>query len=188
VRAVLSLMCGFAIAVCLWWLYFDVVAKVGERVLQRSSGVDRARLARDSYTYVHFLFVVGIVFVALGLVVLIQDDGHLDAGRYALYGGIVCYFTAHFLFRRRNVGGLNGPRAVATVVLLAAIPAVGGLSPLGQIAVPAVLLTALVVVEVWSFRDAREAVRHGHDLEQAVEAFGGTLDDTGLTEYDSAER
>ena len=38
-------------------------------------GSSAPRLARDSYTYVHFLFVVGIVFVAFGLVVLIDDDG-----------------------------------------------------------------------------------------------------------------
>ena len=108
-RDALALVCGLAIAVCLWWLYFDVVATVGEEVLVRSSGVERARLARDSYTYAHFPLVAGIVFVAFGLVVLIGDHGHVDAGRYALYGGIVCYLAGHFLFRLRNVGGVNAP-------------------------------------------------------------------------------
>ena len=32
-RDALALVCGLAIAVCLWWLYFDVVATVGEEVL-----------------------------------------------------------------------------------------------------------------------------------------------------------
>ena len=160
-RDALALVCGLAIAVCLWWLYFDVVAKVGEDVLRRSSGVARARLARDSYTYVHFLFVAGIVFVALGLVLLIGDEGHIDAGRYALYGGIVCYLVGHVLFRLRNVGGVNVPRAVAGLILLAGIPGFAGFSTLGQVAVPAVVLTAVVIVEVRMFRDARDAVRHG---------------------------
>ena len=71
----LALVCGLTIAVCLWWLYFDVVAKVAEDVLRQSSGIERVRLARDSYTYIHFLFVAGIVFAALGLVVLIDDHG-----------------------------------------------------------------------------------------------------------------
>ena len=145
---------------CLWWLYFDVVAKVAEAVLRDSSGTERVRLARDSYTYIHFLFVAGIVFVAFGLVVLIGDHGHADAGRYALYGGVVCYLAGHVLFRLRNVGGVNPARAVAALVLLAGIPTLGGLSTLGQVAVPAIVLTAVVVVEVSAFREQRDAVRH----------------------------
>jgi low temperature requirement protein LtrA len=160
-RDALALLCGLTIAVCLWWLYFDVVAKVAENVLRQSSGIDRARLARDSYTYVHFLFVAGIVFVALGLVLLITDDGHVDAGRYALYGGTVCYLVGHFLFRLRNVGGINIPRAVAAIILLAGIPTLGELSTLGQLAVPALVLAAVVIVEVRAFREPRDAIRHG---------------------------
>jgi low temperature requirement protein LtrA len=166
-RDALALVCGLTIAVCLWWLYFDVVAKVAEEVLRRSSGIERARLARDSYTYVHFLLVAGIVFVAFGLVVLISDHGHVDAGRYALYGGIVCYLAGHYLFRLRNVGGINVPRTVAAIVLLAGIPTLGGLSSLGQVAVPAVVLTALVGFEVRAFREPRDAIRHGRAPESA---------------------
>ena len=159
-RDAAALLCGLAIAVCLWWLYFDVVARVAEDVLRRSSGIERARLARDSYTYIHFLFVAGIVFVAFGLVVLIGDHGHVDAGRYALYGGIVCYLVGHLLFRLRNVGGINVARTVAALVLLAGIPTLGGLSTLGQVAVPAVVLSAVVVFEVRAFREPRDAIRH----------------------------
>ena len=159
-RDAAALLCGLAIAVCLWWLYFDVVARVAEDVLRQSSGVDRARLARDSYTYIHFLFVAGIVFVAFGLVVLIGEHGHVDAGRYALYGGIVCYLVGHLLFRLRNVGGINVARTVAGLVLLAGIPTLGGLSTLGQVAVPAVVLSAVVVFEVRAFREPRDAIRH----------------------------
>ena len=159
-RDAAALLCGLAIAVCLWWLYFDVVAHVAEDVLRRSSGIERARLARDSYTYIHFLFVAGIVFVAFGLVVLIGDHGHVDAGRYALYGGIVCYLVGHLLFRLRNVGGINIARTVAALVLLAGIPTLGGLSTIGQVAVPAVVLSAVVVFEVRAFREPRDAIRH----------------------------
>ena len=163
VRDAVALVCGLAIAVCLWWLYFDVVAKVAEDVLRRSSGIERARLARDSYTYVHFLFVSGIVFAALGVVILIDDHGHVDAGRYALYGGIVCYLGGHVLFRLRNVGGINVPRVVAALILLAAIPTLGGLSSLGQVAVPALVLCALVGFEVRAYREPRDAIRHRRD-------------------------
>jgi low temperature requirement protein LtrA len=171
-RDALALVCGLAIAVCLWWLYFDVVAKVAEDVLRRSSGIERVRLARDSYTYVHFLFVAGIVFAALGLVVLIGDHGHVDAGRYALYGGINCYLVGHYLFRLRNVGGINIARAVAGLILLAGIPTLSGLSTLGQIAVPAIVLCALVVFEVRAFREPREAIRHRPNESAAATVSG----------------
>ncbi len=173
-REAVALLCGLAIAVCLWWLYFDVVAKVAEEVLHRASGIERARLARDSYTYVHFLFVVGIVFGAFGMVVLIHDEDHIDAGRYALYGGIVCYLVGHVLFRLRNVGGVNAPRAVAGLVLLAGIPTLGVLSPLAQIAVPAVVLSALVIFEVRAFREPRHAIRHRtHEAAEVTGSDGG---------------
>ena len=178
-RDALALVCGLAIAVCLWWLYFDVVAKVAEDVLRRSSGIERVRLARDSYTYVHFLFVAGIVFVALGLVVLIGDHGHADAGRYALYGGIICYLVGHFLFRLRNVGGINVARAVAGLILLAGIPTLGGLSTLGQIAVPAFVLCALVIFEVRAFREPREAIRHrSNESADATVSGGAAFEDS----------
>lgn len=59
---------GLALTVCrLWWLYFDVVAIVAERVLAGKQGADRVRLGRDSYTYLHFPMVAGVVFLAVGV-------------------------------------------------------------------------------------------------------------------------
>jgi low temperature requirement protein LtrA len=160
-RSALALVCGLAIAVCFWWMYFDVVARVGEQVLHRASGIERVRLARDSYTYVHFLFVSGIVFAAFGLVVLIGDHGHDDAGRYALYGGTICYLVGHFLFRLRNVGGLNIARTIAAFVLIAGIPALASATTLGQVAFVAVVLIAVVAYEVSALSEPRDAIRHG---------------------------
>lgn len=42
---------GLAVAGTLWWSYFEVVAIVAERVLHKVQGVERARLARDSYSF-----------------------------------------------------------------------------------------------------------------------------------------
>lgn len=167
-RTALALIAGLAIAVGLWWLYFDVVALVAEEVLHRSAGVARARLARDSYTYIHLPMVAGIVFTAMGLVLLIGDHGHVDAGRYALYGGVALYLVAHLLFRLRNLGSINVGRAVVAVGLLLALPAVGALPAMAQLAVPAVLLVGLVAFEVRAFRDARTAVRHRRPASEDV--------------------
>lgn len=161
---VVALLCGITVAVCLWWLYFDVVALVGERTLITATGVDRARLARDSYTFIHLPMVAGIVFTAMGLSLLIGREGtageHVDAGRYALYGGVALYLAAHLLFRWRNIGSLNVQRAVVLVALLVAIPLTGGLSALAQLGLPAVVLAALVGYEVTGKKQWREQVRN----------------------------
>lgn len=157
-RLVGALLLGLSVAVSLWWLYFDVVALVGERTLKAASGSARARLARDSYTYAHLPMVAGIVFTAMGLALLVKQE-NVDAGRYALYGGIALYLFAHFVFRLRNLGSVNVQRGLTMVVVLAAIPLSAALPALAQLAIPAVLLAGLVGAEVNLHRDWRAQVR-----------------------------
>jgi low temperature requirement protein LtrA len=64
---VLAALLGLGVSVALWWVYFDVVALVAERVLARLEGEPRSRLARDSFTYLHFPMLAGIVYLALGM-------------------------------------------------------------------------------------------------------------------------
>jgi low temperature requirement protein LtrA len=164
VRLALALLCGFTVAVCFWWLYFDVVALVAERVLRESQGLRRARLARDSFTYIHLLMVAGIVFAAMGLYLLVSQR-HVDAGRYALDGGIALYLAGHTAFRLRNLGSLNRGRTVAMVLAAALIIVTAPFTPLEQLAVPAVLLAGLIGWEVYAFRGWREQIRHGETID-----------------------
>ena len=60
-------MLGIALAAALWWAYFDLAMLTAERRLSAAQGEERARLARDSYTYLHLPMVAGIIFAALGL-------------------------------------------------------------------------------------------------------------------------
>ena len=159
-----ALLSGFTVAVCFWWLYFDVVSIVATRVLRESHGLRRTTLARDSYTYIHLLFVGGIVFAAMGLYLLVGQE-HVDAGRYALDGGIALYLFGHLLFRLRNLGSLNHGRVVATVIALGLIPLTSRFDPLAQLLVPAILLSGLVGWEVWTFRTWRTEIRHSETIE-----------------------
>ena len=58
---------GFAVASCLWWAYFDVVAIVAERRLKETEGNAQLAMARDSYSYLHLPMIAGIILFAVGV-------------------------------------------------------------------------------------------------------------------------
>ena len=160
---------GLTVSLALWWAYFDVVAPVAERVLRSKQGTERVRLARDSYTYLHFPMVAGIIYLALGLkkVALYVSDGAQHSladplpttALWSLYGGVAVYLIAHLAFRLRNVGSINRPRAVVAVFLLLAPLVIGFLPALAALGVLAAALTGLIAFEVVHYAEARARVR-----------------------------
>jgi low temperature requirement protein LtrA len=160
---------GLAASVALWWLYFDVVAPVAERVLRSKEGVERVKLARDSYTYLHFPMVAGVIYLALGLKKVAEyvgDTSHhaltdpLPAtALWAMYAGVAAYLLAHLAFRLRNVGSINRPRALVALVVLVAPLGLGDLPALGALAVLVGVLAALIAFEVVRYAEARATVR-----------------------------
>ena len=163
---------GVAIAVSMWWLYFDVVAHVAEGVLSRTQGEARSRLARDSYTYLHFPIVASIIFLALGLKKVLEyvsdterhdlTDALTGVPLVALYGGVATYLLGHVVFRRRNIGSWNLHRSIVALLLLLLVPVAWQLPALLSLAIVAALLALLVVYEVLRFGEARDRIRH-HD-------------------------
>jgi low temperature requirement protein LtrA len=154
---------GVAVAAALWWLYFDVVALVAERRLSRAAvGREQNEIARDSYSYLHFPMVAGIVLVALGLKKTLAEVGDpLDVvPATALLGGTAVYLLAHVSFRLRNLHTLNKQRLACAVLLLALIPAAVELPALATLAILAGVLTALIGYEALRFAEARDRVRH----------------------------
>ena len=160
---------GMAVSVALWWAYFDVVAPVAERVLRKREGNDRVRLARDSYTYLHFPMVAGVIYLALGLkkvALYVGDESHHalsdplpTTALWALYGGVAVYLLGHLGFRLRNIGSVNRPRAAVALLLLPAPLALGRVPALGALAVLAAVLVGLITFEVVRYADARARVR-----------------------------
>ncbi|MEU9888935.1 low temperature requirement protein A [Sphaerisporangium sp. NPDC051011] len=151
---------GFAIAVCLWWLHFDVTAHAAEQRVRRARGQARVSLAVDAYTYGHFPVIAGILLAALGVEGVIAhaaDSRPLGAFfALALYGGFTLYLAGHLLIERRMHHTLSRPRLLAACALLAAAPAAVVLPPLAGLAGLVAILTALIVVE--TIRYARAAV------------------------------
>ena len=157
---------GVVVVAAMWWLYFDIVAVAAEQRLASLTGQAQARMARDSYTYLHLPMVIGIVLVALGLKKTLLDIGsplQLIVS-LALFGGLALYLLAHIVFRLRNTRTLNVQRLVAAIVLVLLIPAGVSLPALVSLGIVAGILVFLVGFETIRFREARHRIRfHEHD-------------------------
>jgi len=156
---------GTVVAAALWWLYFDVVALVStKRLGETEEGRDRNEMARDSFSYLHFPMVAGIVLVALGMKKTIGDveDPLKLVPTAALLGGTALYLLGHVCFRLRNIHTLSSRRLGLAIVLLAFIPLAYELKlpALGTVVILAASLVALIVSETHMYGEARARVRN----------------------------
>jgi low temperature requirement protein LtrA len=164
---------GITVAAALWWTYFDWVSIVTEQQLRQATGTRQAELARDAYTYLHFLMVAGIVLFAVSMKKTLADfDAHLEPVPVAaLCGGLALYLLAHVLLRLR-ISYLISPsvsflrrfgraRPLAMVALLALWPLAGDVPALAALAVVAVVFVLVIAYEAIRYREARSRIRHG---------------------------
>ncbi len=157
-RLVVGSSLGVAIAAALWWLYFDIVAIVATHRMQQARGEERALLARDSYSYIHFFMIAGIVLLALGVKKTLLDTGEplKLVPAVALCAGPAVYLLGHIAFRLRNVQTLNKQRLVVAIVLLALIPLAHAIDALAALAIVAAILVGLIIYEHVRFHEHRE--------------------------------
>src|SRR4051794_6490630 len=168
---VLGAIVGTAVAAALWWLYFDVVAIVAARRLDAAAvGREQNAMARDSYSYLHFPMVAGIVLVALGMK---KPLGHVEdelklVRAAALLGGAAMSLLAHVAFRYRHIRTLNTRRLGLAVLLCVLVPVAVQIPALATIALLCALLALLIVVETRSYGESRQQLRqqvHGADAQ-----------------------
>jgi low temperature requirement protein LtrA len=171
--AVAAAVLGMIVAAALWWAYFDVVAPVAGRRLARAEGLERNKMARDSYSYLHFPMIAGIVLVAVGMkrTLVHVADPLGDVAAASMLGGASLYLLAHVAFRYRNVHTINRQRLVCAGLLLALLLLDNLLRPpsLATLGVLAALLSGLIGYEALRFAEARERVRHGARRERAAD-------------------
>jgi low temperature requirement protein LtrA len=165
---------GTVVAAAMWWLYFDVVAIVAERRLTNAEvGSEQNGIARDSYSYLHFPMVAGIVLFALGMKkVLVHTGDPLKlVPAVAMLGGVSMYLLAHVAFRMRNVHSLNRPRLVSSVLVLGLIPLATEIPALATLAILGAGAVALVLFETVRYAEKREHIRH--ELEHSTSFSSG---------------
>jgi low temperature requirement protein LtrA len=161
---------GIGVVAALWWVYFDIVALVSARRLVRApEGKVRNELARDSYSYIHFLLVAGIILLALGLKKSLghPTDALDDVPAFALVGGVAVYLLGLVCFRYRHVRSINRHRLGMALLLFALYPVALELSALAMIAVINVVLWSMIVYETRGYGEDRAEVRHGDAAPEA---------------------
>jgi low temperature requirement protein LtrA len=154
---------GIALTAAMWWAYFDVVAIFATRHLEEAPvGRVQNEIARDSYSFLHFPMIAGIVLVALGLKKTIGHvDHHLEiVPAFALLGGLAIYLLAHVAFRYRNVHTLSLRRLLVAIILVAMIPLATEVSAIAALAGVTVIAWALITYEALRYGEARARVRH----------------------------
>jgi low temperature requirement protein LtrA len=167
---VVASVLGLTVAGSVWWAYFDVVSIVAERELRRAQGEERARLARDAYSYLHLPMVAGIVLLALGLKKVLEYVG--EAGLHelsdplsplpvgALYGGVSLFLLTHSAFKFRTWHHVTLRRLVVAVLLAVLIPVGAELPALAALGLLTGVLVAMIASEAMRYSELRERIRH----------------------------
>ena len=163
---------GIGVAAALWWLYFDIVALVAERRLAHAAaGREQNEIARDSFSYLHFPMVAGIVLVALGLKKTLEHVGDPleTVPAVAMLGGAGLYLLAHVAFRWRNVHRFSVQRVVAAAALAAFVPVALEMPALATLGVLTAALSVLIAYETVHFAELRDRLRHQLAREAAAD-------------------
>ena len=144
-----AFLAAFVGSVAMWWIYFNIGAVRGSRLI--ASSADPGRLGRLAYTYLHLPLVAGIIVAAVGdELVLAHPTGHgSPAATAAILGGPALYLAGNLLFKRATAERLPLSHLGGLVLLALLIPLAELASPLA-IATAATLV--LVLVAAWEWR------------------------------------
>jgi low temperature requirement protein LtrA len=163
---------GIALAMTLWRTYFNAIAVGAEHRLRELTGDARTRMARDTFTYLHLPLVCGIVAMAVGLRVMLDDVALEEGGAtvdvpdiamLTLYGGSALYLLSLSVLRWRLLGRPSVPRIVTAAWLVAIGVALAALDvePLTDVAVVTATFVALVTFDSWRYGQRTREIRLG---------------------------
>ncbi len=160
-EVIVAAVLGFAVATSFWLAYFDFFTIRAQQILTDRSGAERAALARDIYTYLHFPMIAGIVLFAFAMKTTLADvHGELATiPALGLCGGPALYLFAFVALRMRVSRTLRGGRLVAGVACALLWPVALEVPALVALVLVAVVWVALHTYEIIWWREARAQTR-----------------------------
>jgi low temperature requirement protein LtrA len=158
---VVAAVLGFAVTTSFWLAYFDFFTIRAEQMLTDRSGAERAALARDVYTYLHFPMVAGIVLFAFAMKTTLADvdDELATIPALGLCGGPALYLFAFVALRVRLSRTLRGGRLIAAIALAALWPVAVRVPALVALMLVTIVWVGLHAYEVIWWREARAQTR-----------------------------
>lgn len=161
---------GLGLTMALWWLYFDTTALHAERALHEARDVERARMGRDGYSFLHLPMIAGIVLLALGMKKVLEyvsDTEHHDlsdplkgAPLAALVLGVVTYLLGQTAFYYRCVRRVKVFRVGLAVLLLPMLVIGAELPAMLSLGILTAAVAATVAWETHVFAADRHQLRH----------------------------
>ena len=162
-----ALMTAFLTSALMWWLYFDLGAVRGSRLIAGHAQV--GRIARNAYTYLHMPIVLGIVITAVGDALLLDaPDAAAGTPLVAVQtGGAILFLAGLGLFKRFSNTMGNFPMShTAAILLYAGLGAAAFAGAMPALHFAALGGAILLLTAVWEW-----VSYHGGWLERA-EALG----------------
>ncbi len=158
---VVAAVLGFAVTTSFWLAYFDFFTIRAEQMLTDRSGAERAALARDVYTYLHFPMVAGIVLFAFAMKTTLADvdDELATIPALGLCGGPALYLFAFVALRVRLSRTLRGGRLIAAIALALLWPVAVRVPALVALTLVTIVWVGLHAYEVIWWREARAQTR-----------------------------
>jgi len=153
-----AFLLGFASAVAMWWIYFDIGAEQGARHISHSG--DPGRMARAGYTYLHLPITAGIIISAVADEVVLHHphgDGTGLAEMLVILGGPLLFLMGNAAFKGIVLGWWPLSHRVGIGLLGALVLVSVFVAP---VVLSALSTAALVVVAVWENRSIGHR-RHG---------------------------
>lgn len=160
-EVIVAAVLGFAVTTAFWLAYFDFFTIRAHQMLTDRSGAERAGLARDVYTYLHFPMVAGIVLFAFAMKTTLADvDGELPTiPALGLCVGPALYLFAFVALRMRVSRTLRGGRLMAAVAFALLWPVAVVVPALVALMLVAIVWAGLHAYEIIWWREARAQTR-----------------------------
>jgi low temperature requirement protein LtrA len=162
-KTIVAFVMAFLASAAIWWLYFTSVAALGEHYLEISDS--RTTLARDAYTYLHVVFVAGIILSAVGDELVIAHPTEIlpPYEVAAVAAGPAVYLLAHTLFGYRLTGSWYRSKVLGTLACVA-VGFAGLFVP--ALALAGTLIVVLVAVIAAGYLEAPQPQEQSADLNQ----------------------
>jgi low temperature requirement protein LtrA len=146
---VVAALAALTLVILLWWTYFDWFKEALEHGLAAAPHADLGRLTRDAFSLAHYPLVMGIVFIAVAVeeIMVHPDEPAPRKVLLSLGGGLLLLLGSTVFAYWRTCGVLLARRLMVTVLTALVVMVLPETEPSVALAVAAVGVLVLVVVE-----------------------------------------